>query len=866
MNRVLVGVAVAALGILALGATAQAGTVVRFNLDYTVSDPSGPINYFDVELMDNEAPITVANFLQYVNNGLYNNTLIHRDAKDFVVQGGGFTPTVSNGNVTGAAPIMPYAPIQNEYSPTRSNLRGTIAMAKLGGDPNSATSQWFVNLGDNSSNLDNQNGGFTVFGKILGSGMALFDGINQLQTYDLSQQASFGNAFSEVPMFNNGQSFVTVVSAAVLAPPVPKPTGSLSGAVYVDVNKNGLMDAADYALADAQVSIFAAGSNTPLATVTCGADGTYHFENLPIGTFTVKMTTPVADAGQNVNNGHMILDKDGTTIVGIGTIGAAGQNVYTNVALGDGQSGVNFNFAEGTYPVGLLSARLLLNTSEGVVHATPGAVLSTNAANAKLEIKTLVGNSNSAALTVSNIGGQGSALSGTFGVASGKFGLAGASAFGPLDAGQTASGSYTYAPTTRGTETQDVTLSTSLGDTTITLSGTAVAPVSSVTKTDVGYVLVGGTGTGTVTVKNVGDGNLSGLGDISNLQGSLGAGSGNFSGAGGSINLADNASQSFNYSFTPTTRGADSATVTATLTNGKPDGTNAAHTQDVTLSGTGVAPVQSVISTAASAGLVRIGSSGVASVQVKNIGNGNLSGAGDASNLKGTVAASDGLFLGSGGDVNLADGASQTYNFTYKPAGRGTDSTSVALSFLNGSADGKNLAESITATLSGQGVGPTYSSDSAPGSTLAFDPQGSVVSAVLNINNSSTDANGGNKALTNLTLLSADISGTNSDLFSLSGFTAGTVLEQGQSAALTVNYTGTTPGFATLKIGTDEGAALGGTGNVYEYSLVASVPAPGGQMTVSLTAVPEPGSLTLLAAGALSLGVLALRRRAAKGR
>lgn len=120
------------------------------------------------ELVD-DAPITTDNFLQYVTDGFYNGTIFHRVVPGFVVQGGGFLP----GNVqpTGIRP-----PIQNEFSPDRSNVRATVAMAKLGGDPNSATSQFFVNLADNSSNLDNQNGGFTVFARVV-EGMDVVDAI-----------------------------------------------------------------------------------------------------------------------------------------------------------------------------------------------------------------------------------------------------------------------------------------------------------------------------------------------------------------------------------------------------------------------------------------------------------------------------------------------------------------------------------------------------------------------------------------------------------------------------------------------------------------------------------------------------------------
>jgi len=69
--------------------------------------------------------------------------------------------------------------IMNEFSADRSNLRGTVAMAKLGGDPDSATSQFFFNLDDNSENLDNQNGGFTVFAEVV-EGLDVVDAISEV--------------------------------------------------------------------------------------------------------------------------------------------------------------------------------------------------------------------------------------------------------------------------------------------------------------------------------------------------------------------------------------------------------------------------------------------------------------------------------------------------------------------------------------------------------------------------------------------------------------------------------------------------------------------------------------------------------------
>lgn len=114
-------------------------------------------------LFDSQAPQTVSNFLGYVTRGDYDNVIFHRLISGFVLQGGGYALTDPPETDLLQA-ITTQAPVQNE--PGISSTRGTVAMAKLGGDPDSATSQWFVNLSDNSENLDVQNGGFTVFGEI----------------------------------------------------------------------------------------------------------------------------------------------------------------------------------------------------------------------------------------------------------------------------------------------------------------------------------------------------------------------------------------------------------------------------------------------------------------------------------------------------------------------------------------------------------------------------------------------------------------------------------------------------------------------------------------------------------------------------
>jgi cyclophilin family peptidyl-prolyl cis-trans isomerase len=181
--------------------TAVTGTLVRFD----VNAPS-PYDKVYVELFDQAGgnrlrttPATAANFLAYVDGGSYQNTFIHRSVPGFVVQGGGFT--VANGQSgISIGSVAQRDPVVNEPKPTgtsaANNVRGTIAMAKLGSDPNSATNQWFFNLADNSANLDAQNGGFTVFGRVLGSGMAAVDEMAKVPRF------GYASPFDTVPLRN----------------------------------------------------------------------------------------------------------------------------------------------------------------------------------------------------------------------------------------------------------------------------------------------------------------------------------------------------------------------------------------------------------------------------------------------------------------------------------------------------------------------------------------------------------------------------------------------------------------------------------------------------------------------------------------
>ncbi|GMM84999.1 peptidylprolyl isomerase [Pseudoalteromonas sp. MTN2-4] len=130
---------------------------------------------FQVNLFDQTTPKTVENFMKYVNADRYQDVIFHRLEPNFVLQGGGFF-------YEGSIPLSQVESFGNvENEPVYSNVRGTIAMAKVEGDQNSASSQWFFNLKDNSTNLDVQNGGFTVFGQVIGDGMDIVDKIAKLE-------------------------------------------------------------------------------------------------------------------------------------------------------------------------------------------------------------------------------------------------------------------------------------------------------------------------------------------------------------------------------------------------------------------------------------------------------------------------------------------------------------------------------------------------------------------------------------------------------------------------------------------------------------------------------------------------------------
>lgn len=169
-----------------------ASSFMAVNALATIVQIQTNLGIIDINLYDHDAAVkpTVDNFLNYASAaegyGSYNDSIIHRSVKNFVIQGGGHTYSD-----TGYPSTISTAPaIMN--APVYSNIRGTISMAKVGNYPNSATNNWFINLVDNNVSLDANNAGYTVFGEVV-NGMDIVDKIAALPIFIMG-------AFNEIPL------------------------------------------------------------------------------------------------------------------------------------------------------------------------------------------------------------------------------------------------------------------------------------------------------------------------------------------------------------------------------------------------------------------------------------------------------------------------------------------------------------------------------------------------------------------------------------------------------------------------------------------------------------------------------------------
>ncbi len=198
------------------------------------------LGVINLEMLPAAAPLNVENFLSYVDDDTFNDTIIHRSitAQDLtILQGGSFTAAFPSLAVETRDPVV------NEFS--LSNVRGTLSMAKLPNDPDSATSGYFINVGDNSSNLDSQNGGFTVFARVIGTGLDVADVMLAVQTWPQIDLLQDGFPFDDVPLLGTaddpiGPEFMLVLENAVRVSDFPNTDGDPS---MLSFNVASAMDA-----------------------------------------------------------------------------------------------------------------------------------------------------------------------------------------------------------------------------------------------------------------------------------------------------------------------------------------------------------------------------------------------------------------------------------------------------------------------------------------------------------------------------------------------------------------------------------------------------------------------------------------------
>lgn len=317
--------------------TAVTGTVVHFAVN-----AAAPNDRIFVELFDQAGagrtrttPLTAANFLGYVDRGDYAGTIIHRSVSNFVVQGGGFrAPTVPSNQAGGAPTAITARPaVANE--PGNTNVRGTIAMAKLGSDPNSATNQWFFNLGDNAANLDFQNGGFTAFGRVLGTGMAAVDAMAAVLTYD------FGPPFDALPLRSAPATlpdgYVVQPTQYVTMPSIQR-VGEL---VYTATSSDPTLVAASFTGSDLRLDHAAGRAGT--AVITVRAASVFDPTDFQEDQFTVVREEPpfrpLAAVGAEIGVGSTpvvrLLDAATGVVIAETTAFEPGFRGGARVALGD---------------------------------------------------------------------------------------------------------------------------------------------------------------------------------------------------------------------------------------------------------------------------------------------------------------------------------------------------------------------------------------------------------------------------------------------------------------------------------------------------------------------------------------------------
>jgi cyclophilin family peptidyl-prolyl cis-trans isomerase len=192
----------------------------------TLAQFQTPLGDMLVRLYDVDKPVTVQNFLRYVQSGAYQDMLTHRWVAGFVLQGGGFYTANRFGTNAIISAVPNFGAITNEYGVGRtfSNLYGTLAMARVGGQTNSANSQWFFNLVDNTY-LDTVDGGFTVFGQVV-LGTNVLNRFNNVSITNGIFELSLGAPLDHLPVLltspTNVPTYEDLVYMNITLPAMPQ--------------------------------------------------------------------------------------------------------------------------------------------------------------------------------------------------------------------------------------------------------------------------------------------------------------------------------------------------------------------------------------------------------------------------------------------------------------------------------------------------------------------------------------------------------------------------------------------------------------------------------------------------------------------
>lgn len=317
-------------------------SIVEFttNFDTDTATPGLQAGVIRLELFDDLAPLTVQNFLSYVENanarGDYDGTFFHRAISGFVLQGGGFETRDFDEHIDVGQEV------HNEFN--RSNLRGTIAMAKTGLGPNTATSEFFVNLANNSANLDGQNGGFTVFGQVI-EGMEIVDAIVALPKRDL------GGALGSLPVQGapgdtvKSGNLVTITDAKLVARPDADTTGTSYQVLSVS---NPTLLAATIAGNDLQLQYQAGQSGVTDVTVRVSTNGEFVDETFAV---TVKPNL-IANIEGDPFQSIVVPGDGGTAKIKLGNNGASTLTgnfklqIYLSKAGGQDSNGTIFDASD----------------------------------------------------------------------------------------------------------------------------------------------------------------------------------------------------------------------------------------------------------------------------------------------------------------------------------------------------------------------------------------------------------------------------------------------------------------------------------------------------------------------------------------